>query len=354
MTQVTVEAGFVDRGVSIDLSVPSGSVTAIVGPNGAGKTTLLHLVAGLLRPTSGSVRVGDRTLSDARHVVPTHRRRVALLTQRSSLFPHLTVLENVAFAPRSAGAAPKDARERALEELAAVGCADLASRQALELSGGEAQRVAIARALAGDPLVVLLDEPMAGLDVAVAAEVRHVLAERLRGRTALFVTHEVLDLWTVADRVAVVDAGQVVECGAVEDLLTRPTSTFLAQLSGLTLMSGVERDGELEIAPGLLLQGLSDPGQPLTRGGRGLAGIPPEAVSLHLEQPGGSPRNVLSAVIVSLEPRGPIVRVRLEVASQHLAADITTQSVAALGLAPGQAVWAVVKAVQVRLYGRLR
>jgi len=352
MTQVIVDAALVDRGVSLDISVPAGSVTAIVGPNGSGKTTLLHLVAGLLRPTSGSVRVGDRTLSDTGRVVPTHRRRVALLTQRSSLFPHLTVLENVAFAPTASGASRAAARVRALQELAGVGCADLASRRAHELSGGQAQRIAIARALAGDPLVVLLDEPMAGLDVAVATEIRHVLAERLRGRTALFVTHEVLDLWTIADRVAVVDAGKVVESGAVEDLLIRPTSTFLAQLSGLTLLSGVECDGDLEIAPGVLVQGLSDPGQPLTHGGRGLAGIPPEAVALHLQQPGGSPRNVLSAVITSLEPRGAVVRVRLEVASQQLAADITTQSVAALGLHPGQAVWAVVKAVQVRLYGR--
>ena len=352
MSGVLVEAALADRGVSLDLSVPSGSVTAIVGPNGAGKTTLLHLVAGLLRPMSGSVQVGDRTLSDPRHVVPTHRRRVALLTQRSSLFPHLTVIENVAFAPRAAGTSPAAARDRALAELEAAGCAHLAARKAHELSGGQSQRVAIARALAGDPLVVLLDEPMTGLDVAVAAEVRHVLAERLRGRTALFVTHEVLDLWTVADRVAVVDGGRVVESGPVDDLLVRPTSTFLAHLSGLTLLSGVERDGDLEIAPGLLLQGLSDPGQPLTPGGRGLAGIPPEAVALHLEQPGGSPRNVLSAVILSLEPRGAVVRVRLEVAAQQLAADITTQSVARLGLQPGQAVWAVVKAVQVRLYGR--
>jgi molybdate transport system ATP-binding protein len=352
MTQVSVRASLVDRGVRLDISVPSGSVTAVVGPNGAGKTTLLHLVAGLLRPTSGSVQVGDRTLSDARRVVPTHRRRVALLTQRSSLFPHLTVLENVAFAPRATGVSRVAARDRALQELAAVGCAHLDSRLAHELSGGEAQRVAIARALAGDPLVVLLDEPMAGLDVAVATEVRHVLAERLRGRTAIFVTHEVLDLWTIADRVAVVDAGHVVELGAVDDLLVRPTSAFLAQLSGLTLLSGVERDGDLEIAPGVLLQGLSDPGQPLTPGGRGLAGIPPEAVALHLDQPGGSPRNALSAVIVSLEPRGAVVRVRLEVAAQQLAADVTTQSVARLGLNPGQSVWAVVKAVQVRLYGR--
>ncbi len=352
MTQVTVEATLAERGVRIALSVPAGSVTAVVGPNGAGKTTLLHLVAGLLRPTAGSVRFGDRTLSDGRHVLPTHRRRVALLTQRSSLFPHLSVLENVAFAPRAAGASPAAARTRALAELEAAGCAHLASRRAHELSGGQAQRVAIARALAGDPLVVLLDEPMVGLDVGVAAEVRHVLAERLRGRTALFVTHEVLDLWTIADRVAVVEGGHVVESGAVEDLLVRPTSAFLAQLSGLALLSGVERDGDLEIAPGVLLQGLSDPGQPLTHGGRGIAGIPPEAVALYLDQPAGSPRNVLSAVITSLEPRGSVVRVRLDVASQQLAADVTTQSVAGLGLRPGHAVWAVVKAVQVRLYGR--
>src|SRR5664279_16100 len=324
MSQVTVEAALDERDVRLDICAPAGSVTAVVGPNAAGKTTLLHLVAGLLRPTSGSVRVGDRTLSDARRVVPTHRRRVALLTQRSSLFPHLTVLENVAFAPRATGASRATARDRALKELEAAGCANLASRRAHELSGGQAQRVAIARALAGDPLVVLLDEPMAGLDVAVAAEVRHVLAERLRGRTALFVTHEVLDLWTIADRVAVVDGGRIVEAGAVDDVLLRPTSTFLAQLSGLTLLSGVERDGDLEIAPGVLLQGLRDPGQPLTHGSRGLAGIPPDAV----------------------------VRVRLEVASQQLAADVTTQSVAGLGLHPGQAIWAVVKAVQVRLYGR--
>ena len=352
MTQVVVEAECVDRDVSLALSVPAGSVTAVVGPNGAGKTTLLHLVAGLLRPSSGSVQVGDRTLSDARRVVPTHRRRVALLTQRSSLFPHLTVLENVAFAPRASGASPAAARDRALAELEAAGCANLASRRAHELSGGQAQRVAIARALAGDPLVVLLDEPIVGLDVAVAAEVRHVLAERLRGRTALFVTHEVLDLWTIADRVAVVAEGRIVESGPVEDLLVRPTTTFLAQLTGLALLTGVERDGDLEIAPGVLVQGLSDPGQPLTRGGRGLAGVPPEAVALYLERPGGSPRNALSGVITSLEPRGAVVRVRLDVASQQLAADLTTQSVAGLGLQPGQAVWAVVKAVQVRLYGR--
>jgi len=352
MSELVVDATLADRRAAFDLSVPSGSVTALVGPNGAGKTSLLHLVAGLLRPTTGAVRLGERTLSTPSTLVAPHRRHVALLTQHSSLFPHLSVLENVAFAPRAAGASRAEAARRASTELAAVGVESLASRRAHELSGGQAQRVAIARALAGDPDVVLLDEPMAGLDVAVAGEIRHVLSERLRGRTALIVTHEVLDLWMIADQVAVLDGGRVVEAGPTEQTLLRPTSPFLAQLSGIALLVGVERDGDLEIAPGVRIHGLDDPAQPLARGSQGLAGIPPEAVALHLERPGGSPRNVLPAVITSLEPRGGVVRVRLEVASQQLTADVTSQSVAGLGLREGLPVWAQVKAVQVRLYGR--
>jgi molybdate transport system ATP-binding protein len=352
MSGIVVAASVAARGVALDLSVPAGSVTAVVGPNGAGKTSLLHLVAGLLAPTDGEVRLGGELLSDPRRLVPTHLRRVALLTQRSALFPHLSVLDNVAFAPQAAGARREAARDRAMTELVGVGCEALAGRAAHQLSGGQAQRVAIARALAGDPLVVLLDEPMAGLDVAAAAELRTVLAERLRGRTSLLVTHEALDLWTIADRVAVVEGGRVVETGLTDELLARPTSPFLAHLSGITLLTGVGRDGDLEISGGLRIQGLSDDAQPLHEGRPGLAGIPPEAVSLHLEPPGGSPRNVLPAVVRALEPRGPVVRVRLDVAGQQVASDVTSRSVARLDLAPGTAVWAVVKAVQVRLYGR--
>ena len=140
MSDVTVDATLSDRDAALTLSVPSGSVTAVVGPNGAGKTSLLHLVAGLLRPTTGSVRVGDRTLSTPARLVPTHRRRVALLTQRSALFPHLTVLENVAFAPRAAGMSGRAARVRAEAELAGVGCEGLSNRRAHELSGGQCLR----------------------------------------------------------------------------------------------------------------------------------------------------------------------------------------------------------------------
>ena len=353
MTSVSVRASVPERGVDLDLAVDGGCVTALVGPNGAGKTTFLHLVAGLVRPASGTVRLGDREVSGPGRLVPPHRRRVALLTQRSALFPHLDVLANVAFGPRAAGLSRSDALTRAAAELDAVGCAHLARRRAHELSGGQAQRVAIARALAADPEVVLLDEPLAGLDVAAAAEVRHALASRLRGRTALLVTHDVLDLWAVADRVAVLERGRIVEEGPTTDLLTRPTVGFLARLTGTNLLAGEGRGaGVLEVGPGLTLYGQSDPGQPLVAGRPGLASIHPSAVSVHVEPPSGSPRTVIAGVVSALEPRGDVVRVRLDVGGHSLAADLTVISVAELGLAPGRAVWAAVKATQVRLYGR--
>ncbi len=341
-----------DRGVELDLDVPAGSVTAVVGPNGAGKTTLLHLVAGLVRLQSGRITIGEREVASADTYVPVHHRRVALLTQRPALFPHLDVLANVAFGPRAAGADRTAANVRAVAELYAVGCSDLASRRPDQLSGGQAQRVAIARALATDPDVVLLDEPLAGLDIGVAAEVRHTLAARLRGRTALFVTHEALDIWTIADRLVVVDGGRVVEDGPAIDLLTRPRTPFLAQLCGTNLVPGVALDDtSLEVAPGVVLRGVPDD-EPLVPGGAGLASVLPEAVALHLSDPGGSPRNALAAEVTSIEPRGQVVRVHLDLAGHLVAADLTPQAVAELGLAPGSSVRASVKATQVRLYRR--
>ncbi len=352
MSSLGVHAALAGRGVDLALDVAEGSVTALVGPNGAGKTSLLHLVAGLARPTSGSVRIADREVAGTTWV-PVHQRRVALLTQRPALFPHLDVLANVAFGPRSGGATAADARTRALAELDAVGCAGLASRRPQDLSGGQAQRVAIARALATDPDVVLLDEPLAGLDVAVATEVRHALAARLRGQTSLLVTHELLDIWTIADQVAVLEGGRVVESGPAAELLARPTSAFLGRLSGTNLFTGTALgDTVLQIAPDVNLHGLPDPDQPLTVGLPGLASIQPAAVALHLADPGGSPRNHLAAEVTGIEPRGHYVRVNLTVAGQPLAADLTGQAVAELALRPGLRVLAAFKATQVRLYGR--
>jgi molybdate transport system ATP-binding protein len=353
VSSLVVRATLATRGIDLDLTVPDGTVAAVVGPNGAGKTSLLHLVAGLALPTSGSVRIAEREVSSRTGSVPIHQRRVALLTQRPALFPHLNVLGNVAFGSRAGGASAPAARSRAFLELEAVGCADLAARRAQDLSGGQAQRVAIARALATDPDVVLLDEPMAGLDVAVAAELRHTLAARLRGRTALLVTHELLDIWTIADEVVVVEGGRVAETGPVASILSRPTSTFLGQLAGTNLFTGVALDETtLELVPGLNLYGLPDPDQPLVAGVAGLASVHPAAVALHLADPGGSPRNHLVATVTGIEPRGHYVRVNLVAASQSFSADLTGQAVAELGLRPGLEVRVAVKATQVRLYGR--
>ena len=352
MSAVAVHAAVAERGVRLDLDLPAGQVTAVVGPNGSGKTTLLHLISGLARPTSGAVQLGDTVVAGPGVMTPVHRRRVALLTQRPALFPHLDVRDNVAFGPRAAGFSAADARSRATQELAAVGCLEFAGRRPHELSGGQAQRVAIARALATDPEVVLLDEPLASLDVRTAAQVRRTLGERLKGRTALLVTHEPLDIWMVADRVAVIVGGRVVEDGPIAETMARPTSDFLAQLSGITVLPGVALDRTtIDLGEGVHLHGLSDPDQPLVPGEPGLANIAPTAVSVHLTDPGGSPRNVLPARVVDLEPRGDVVRVGLTVARRPLAADLTPSAVAELGLHPGMTVRAAVKATQVRLYG---
>ena len=183
MTDLHLRAMVDDRGFDIEFAIGAGEVLAVLGPNGAGKTTALHVIAGLVRPDSGVVRLGDRVLTDtsAGVFVPTHARRVGLLLQEALLFPHLNVAANVAFAPRSGHRRRprRAARATAAHWLAQVDAADLADRMPRQLSGGQAQRVALARALAASPDVLLLDEPLAGLDVATATAMRKLLRNTL-------------------------------------------------------------------------------------------------------------------------------------------------------------------------------
>ena len=167
-----------------------------------------------------------------------HRRGTALLAQEPLLFPHLTALDNVAFGPRSAGAGRAQARETARHWLAEVDAADLAGRRPGELSGGQAQRVAVARALAADPGLLLLDEPMAALDVHAAPLLRRLLKRVLAGRRAIIVTHDVLDAYMLADRVIVLEEGRITEDGPTREVLQRPRSRFAAGLAGLNLVAG--------------------------------------------------------------------------------------------------------------------
>lgn len=223
-----------DRGVDVAVDVPSGTTTALVGPNGAGKSTVLDVVAGLLTPTSGRVCLGDRELLG----LPPHRRHVALLAQDAALFPHLTVLENVAFGPRARGRRRHAARAAARRRLEEVGMQGLGDRMPHEVSGGQAQRIGIARALAAEPDLLLLDEPTAALDVEAAPSVRTVLRRVLEGTTTMLVTHSLEDVLVLADRVVVLQDGGVVDQGFVADVLERPRSGFLGSLAGLNVLVG--------------------------------------------------------------------------------------------------------------------
>ncbi|MDQ7993938.1 MAG: ATP-binding cassette domain-containing protein, partial [Propionicimonas sp.] len=180
------------RGFSAALDLAEGEHLAVLGPNGAGKSTLLGLLAGTVRPDSGSAVLGGRTLFDVRGGawLPAHARGIALLAQSPLLFPHLSVLDNVAFGPSVAGVGRSQARRRAARWLSEVEAAELAGRRPAELSGGQAQRVAIARALAAEPAALLLDEPLAALDVTVAPALRRLLRRVLAGRTVVVVTHD--------------------------------------------------------------------------------------------------------------------------------------------------------------------
>jgi molybdate transport system ATP-binding protein len=239
---LALAASVPDRGLDAALEVRAGETLALLGPNGAGKSTLLSLVAGLLRPHDGHVTLGGRVLTSVqdgttRTWVAPHRRRVGLLDQRPLLFPHLSVADNVAFGPRSTGVRRAEAHATALRWLAAVGLEDRADTRATALSGGQAQRVAVARALAAAPDLLLLDEPLAALDVDVAPALRHRLREVLADQTAVIATHDVLDALLLADRVAVVEDGRVVEEGPTPAAPSRPASpgsTWSAAPGGAT------------------------------------------------------------------------------------------------------------------------
>lgn len=342
-----VTAAVAQRRFDVDLSIAEGERIAIVGPNGAGKSTLLQLISGALRPTTGRVLLRGEELSGSARHVPPHRRRFAYVEQRAWLFPHLSVLDNVAFGPRARGVAKSTARDRAAKELEAVGCLDLASRRPVALSGGQAQRVSLARALAIDPEVVLLDEPFAALDVRVSADLRTLLRSRLAGRTTLLVTHELLDVVTLADRLVVVEEGGVAADGPVDDVCASPNTHFLADFVGVNLVHG---DAVDEAAISIGGQRFSGAEPTLEPGRLARASFAPNAVALHKTLPGGSPRNALSSVVEGVEPRGATVLVRLRAAGQPLTAELTPGAVADLGLAPGQDVYAVVKATQVSLH----
>lgn len=353
MSALVLRAAVPERGVELDVEVAAGRVTALVGANGAGKSTAVALAAGTLRPGAGEVWVGGRRVAGPGAWVPPHARRISLLAQEPLLLPHLDVLANVAFGPRARGLGRRAAERVARERLTEVGAAGLAARRPRELSGGQAQRVALARALAPDPELLLLDEPLTALDVAAAAELRQVLRRVLRdaARSAVVVTHDLLDVLAVAHDVVVLEGGRAVEEGATAEVLTRPRSGFAARLAGVNVVIG-QADGPAAVrAGGDVVHGVAaSPGGPAGEG-RAAATFPPRAVAVHRTPPGGSPRNALPVRVSGLEQQGALVRVRGETPSgNRLAADVTPAALASLTVAVGETVTFVVKAAEVEIY----
>ncbi|ABM13347.1 MULTISPECIES: sulfate/molybdate ABC transporter ATP-binding protein [Mycolicibacterium] len=354
MSSVHVQTRLHQRAVEFDVEVDEGEVLAVLGPNGAGKSTLLMLIAGLLRPDVGRIELGDAVVTDTATgtFVPAHARRVAMLSQQAMLFPHMTVAANVAYAPRCRGESRKTARATARRWLTAVGADELADRRPAQLSGGQAQRVAVARALAAEPHLLLLDEPMAALDVTTAPALRRLLREVLRdsGRTAIVVTHDLLDALALADKVVVVDNGRIVESGPARDVLTAPRSDFAARIAGVNLVAGtVVESGVVRTSWGSVISGAGD----VATGARAVALFQPAAVAVHLSPPHGSPRNVIAVTIAGIDVHGAGVRVRgtdQPDGATGLAADITAAAAADLDLAPGQTVHFVVKAQEVQVH----
>lgn len=333
------EAHVPERGFDVALDLPQGQTLALLGLNGAGKSTVLQVLSGLV-PAQGHAELNGRALFQ----LPPHQRRIALLAQEPLLFPHMTAAENVAFGPRSRGQSRKQANVAALRWLAEVDAVELAERRPAALSGGQAQRVALARALAAEPDLLLLDEPLAALDVDVAVAVRQTLRRVLQDRTAIIVTHEILDAVLLADAIAVLEGGRVVEYGPTEDVMRQPRSAFAASLCGLNMVTGSAVDEYALQWGATIIHGEPEP--PLTAGQPAIAVFRPGAVSVHRRAPTGSPRNVIRGEVTALEPQAHLVRVRMA----DLRADITPASVAALDLTVGSDVYFAVKAAEVALY----
>jgi iron(III) transport system ATP-binding protein len=285
----------------VSLEVRGGELVAVLGPSGCGKTTLLRLIAGFERPDAGRVESGDEVLAGPGAWVPPERRRVGMVFQDYALFPHLTVERNVSFGLERRPREERRTLTRTTLEL--VGLQHKGDRYPHELSGGERQRVALARALAPEPEVVLLDEPFSNLDATLRADLRREVELILRdaGATALLVTHDQEEALSLADRLAVMREGRIVQVGAPEDVYARPADRWSAQFLGeVNVLSGVARGGGVETELGVF--DLAAPDAP-TAGALHVA-VRPEQLELRAD--GGG-----NAEVVEREFRGHDVLYRL-------------------------------------------
>jgi molybdate transport system ATP-binding protein len=338
------------RGIDLDveLEVAAGACLAIAGPSGAGKTTILRAIAGLVRAQRAIVTCGGETWADTTRGswVAAEDRRCALVFQDYALFPHLSAWRNVAYGLRGPGQ-----RERAISALERFAVRHVADARPRELSGGERQRVALARALATEPRALLLDEPLAALDARTRAEATRELSDVLRGAEApaIVVTHDFAEASVLADEIAVLDAGRVVQHGTAAELAGSPANSFVAGFTGASVLPGVASrrgDGltEVALAGGARVVSVDD----LT--GSVAAVVRPWDVSLSDADAHDdvSAQNRLRATVTAVTPLGTRARVALAL-PEALAADVTAEACERLGLRPGAITLATWKATTTRL-----
>jgi molybdate transport system ATP-binding protein len=344
---VHVRRGTLD--LDVTLEVGAGETVVLLGPNGAGKTTLLSVVAGLVGLDEGRIALDDLVLDDPQsgEWVPTERRPIGYVFQDQLLFPHLSAVDNVAFGLRAGGRRRADARREAMMWLERFGLAAQAGARPGELSGGQGQRVALARALARAPSMVLLDEPLAALDATTRMEVRRDLGRHLGSFDGprLVVTHDPIDVMALADRVIVLEHGQVAQTGTLADLRATPRSRYVADLVGINLYRGTLFGSRVTLPEGGELVVVNDD----HRTGEVFAAVRPEAVALHRDRPEGSPRNTWAARVMTIDHEGPRARVTLG-GSIPITAEITERAADELGVAVGTNAWVSVKATEIETY----
>ena len=219
---------------AIDLSVKAGEFLCLLGPSGCGKTTTLRMIAGLVTPDDGEIRVDGKVISSPRAVVPPERRGMSMIFQSYAVWPHMTVRENVAYGLKAKPLPADEKRKRTDALLAATKLDGLADRYPAEISGGQQQRVALARALAPKPDILLLDEPLSNLDANLRGEMRFEI-RRLHQEfryTSVYVTHDQVEAMTMADRIVVMDAGRIEQIGTPKEVYDAPNSAFVARVIG--------------------------------------------------------------------------------------------------------------------------